>query len=177
MASILWYHFVFAPSQWETTLQCNVVSHWLGAYTEWSLDPVDELRLMSWKTHLYWWAIVIHIESTLLTSKKEIGHRQIPRWIHSCACQYNTYPGNDFSVKITRSCWQQCLWASDGSFQGHNYSWIVWYHQENTPLENVFGYVCRGLLFQVGVNTIRYYFNNESSCRNPMIQDIPVVCV
>ena len=30
-------HFVYAPSQWETTLQCNVVSHWLGAYTEWSL--------------------------------------------------------------------------------------------------------------------------------------------
>ena len=31
-------HFVYAPSQWETTLQCNVVSHWLGAFTTWSLD-------------------------------------------------------------------------------------------------------------------------------------------
>ena len=28
---------VHAPSQWETTLHCNVVSHWLGAYTNWSL--------------------------------------------------------------------------------------------------------------------------------------------
>ena len=28
---------VHAPSQWETTLYCNVVSHWLGAYTKWSL--------------------------------------------------------------------------------------------------------------------------------------------
>ena len=26
--------FVYAPSQWETTLQCNVVSHWQGAYTK-----------------------------------------------------------------------------------------------------------------------------------------------
>ena len=26
-----------APSQWETTLHCNVVSHWLGAHTKWSL--------------------------------------------------------------------------------------------------------------------------------------------
>ena len=26
-------HFVYAPSQWETTLQCNVVSHWLCACT------------------------------------------------------------------------------------------------------------------------------------------------
>ena len=30
-------HFVYAPNQWETTLQCNVVSHWLGASTERSL--------------------------------------------------------------------------------------------------------------------------------------------
>ena len=31
---------VHAPSQWETTLHCNVVSHWLGAYTKWSLLQV-----------------------------------------------------------------------------------------------------------------------------------------
>ena len=27
----------FVPSQWEKTLHCNVISHWLGAYTKWSL--------------------------------------------------------------------------------------------------------------------------------------------
>ena len=32
--------FVNAPSQWETTLQCNVVSHWLGAFTKLSLYEV-----------------------------------------------------------------------------------------------------------------------------------------
>ena len=30
-------HFVYVPSQWETALQCNVVSHWMGAYKEWTL--------------------------------------------------------------------------------------------------------------------------------------------
>ena len=30
-------HFVYVPSQWEMTLQCNIISHWLGAYTKWSL--------------------------------------------------------------------------------------------------------------------------------------------
>ena len=30
-------HFVFASSQREMTLHCNSVSHWLGAYTKWSL--------------------------------------------------------------------------------------------------------------------------------------------
>ena len=30
-------HSVYAPSQSETALQCNTVSYWLDAYTEWSL--------------------------------------------------------------------------------------------------------------------------------------------
>ena len=30
-------HFAYAPTQWETTLHCNVVSHWLGTCTEQSL--------------------------------------------------------------------------------------------------------------------------------------------
>ena len=29
-----------APSQWETSLQCNDVSHWLGAHLDWSLHMV-----------------------------------------------------------------------------------------------------------------------------------------
>ena len=29
---------VYAPSQWETTLHCNVVSRWLGTDTKWSLN-------------------------------------------------------------------------------------------------------------------------------------------
>ena len=31
-------HSVYAPNQWEMTLHCNVISHWLGAYRKWSLD-------------------------------------------------------------------------------------------------------------------------------------------
>ena len=31
-------HFVYASSQWETTLHCKVVSHCLGANTKWSLS-------------------------------------------------------------------------------------------------------------------------------------------
>ena len=38
---ILRDHTVYAPSQWETALQCNAVFHWLGTWTEWSLDTVQ----------------------------------------------------------------------------------------------------------------------------------------
>ena len=41
-------HFVYAPSQCETILHCNVVSHWLGAYTKWSL-----LKSYAWKDDIY----------------------------------------------------------------------------------------------------------------------------
>ena len=30
--------FVNAPSQWEMTLHCNIISYWLGTYTKWSLS-------------------------------------------------------------------------------------------------------------------------------------------
>ena len=36
-------HFVYAPSQWETTLQCNFVSQRLGAYPEWSLPSRQDV--------------------------------------------------------------------------------------------------------------------------------------
>ena len=39
-ASGLRDHFVYAPYQWETTLQYNIVSHWLGPYTKWSLGLI-----------------------------------------------------------------------------------------------------------------------------------------
>ena len=32
--------FVYARSQWETTLHCTLISHWLGAYTKWYLQGV-----------------------------------------------------------------------------------------------------------------------------------------
>ena len=42
--------FVHAPRQWKTTLQCNVVPHWLDAYTS---VPVDRLmRLVTWISKL-----------------------------------------------------------------------------------------------------------------------------
>ena len=34
----------YAPGQWETSLQCNDVSHWLGAYLGWSLWRISDLR-------------------------------------------------------------------------------------------------------------------------------------
>ena len=33
-------HFVYVPSQWGTRLQCNIISHWLGTYTKWSLSSL-----------------------------------------------------------------------------------------------------------------------------------------
>ena len=37
-----WWHLyagisLYMPSQWETMLQCNIIPHWLGAYTKLSL--------------------------------------------------------------------------------------------------------------------------------------------
>ena len=41
-------HFVYAPSQWESTLHCNVASHWLGAYTKWPLEWRKLCMILIW---------------------------------------------------------------------------------------------------------------------------------
>ena len=40
--------FRYAPSQWETSLHCNDVSHWLGACIDWSL-ALYQYRLVSYQ--------------------------------------------------------------------------------------------------------------------------------
>ena len=44
-------HSVYAPSQWEMVLHCNAISHWLGTYTEWSLDEVQSSYSRTPLTH------------------------------------------------------------------------------------------------------------------------------
>ena len=43
-----------APSQWEMTLHCNIISHWLGTYTKWSPSQhtLQHQYGLIWKT---WW--------------------------------------------------------------------------------------------------------------------------
>ena len=40
-------HFVNAPSQYETTLHCNIVPHWLGTFTRWSLLGQSDVYLIA----------------------------------------------------------------------------------------------------------------------------------
>ena len=37
--------FKYGPSQWEMLLQCNDISHWLGAYLDWSLLHVQTVTI------------------------------------------------------------------------------------------------------------------------------------
>ena len=35
----------YVPSQWEMLLHCNDISHWLGAYLDWSLNCLPRARI------------------------------------------------------------------------------------------------------------------------------------
>ena len=46
----------FMAGQWGMALQCYIVSHWLGAYTEWSLrypwwNPIKDYLMSQWICH------------------------------------------------------------------------------------------------------------------------------
>ena len=47
-------HSRYGLSQWETTLHCNVVSHWLGPYPQWSLSTaMTKVDHVLRPTHIY----------------------------------------------------------------------------------------------------------------------------
>ena len=62
--------FVCVPSQWGTTLQCNVVPHWLGAYTKWSCKCQSLPMVLIQSSRVFWtfiscWQVTIRRYSWL----------------------------------------------------------------------------------------------------------------
>ena len=51
-------HFVYAPSQWETKLQCNTISHWPVAFTKWSLRILSG-RIWTKLVYLSWSYLIL----------------------------------------------------------------------------------------------------------------------
>ena len=80
---------MYVPNQWETTLQCNAVSHWLGAFTRWSLHICLCTRSLAEYignslSHVWYHAITRTDENLLL------------KWILRNILQWkvNSYPEN-----------------------------------------------------------------------------------
>ena len=46
-------HFLHSPNQWETTLHCNVLSHWLGVYTKWFKWPLHKHIKLLWPSAIH----------------------------------------------------------------------------------------------------------------------------
>ena len=98
-------HFVYAPSQWETTLQCNIISHWLSAYTKWSLQrestngPVDSPNkapvmqkafpcydiIMLFTSHI--WGVREKSEYMLELTLNQAFEPGLSAICHACCCQ------------------------------------------------------------------------------------------
>ena len=78
-------HFVYAPSQQETTLQCNVVSHWPDTFTKWSQSIFED-----------YWFFQTKFECSLLFS--DLGRR---RWSwRMCHCWLLVVPSSCTSTNM-----------------------------------------------------------------------------
>ena len=75
--------FVYAASQWETTLHCNVVSHWLGAYTKCSLQwPV------SYSSSRQYLPLLAFNDTNIFLQENALDHLRLvamffPRWVNT----------------------------------------------------------------------------------------------
>ena len=79
---------VYVPSQWETTLHCNVVSHWLGAYTKWSLYMYMQHHI------LLCYVVLVYVKLEILPTTHHIPKIQI------------SIPPNAMDVNI--DSWRTC---------------------------------------------------------------------
>ena len=84
-----------APSQWEVSWHCNNISHWLGAYLDWSLKTaVPKLQ-----THLSYHCLVLNhwyyllwvnfMKITLVVSLLKHVHHRKPQ--HKRISQFNLF--------------------------------------------------------------------------------------
>ena len=125
----LWDHFVYAPSQWETMLHCNVVSHRLGAYTKWSLQTIKQTweKCESNQSLLYlflWWFIrIFYLQwrntEALNLKTNNINNLQIPttftinhELLKDNLCFLLTIEAKQLFLEVRCLSWIQSGWIS-----------------------------------------------------------------
>ena len=76
-------HFVYAPSQWETMLHYNVVSHWLGTCIERSLPSLQWCQISIKTFQLAFWLFVqLFVQANIKESIKAPQHWPFVKGIH-----------------------------------------------------------------------------------------------
>ena len=125
---------VYASSQWEMVLQCNAISHWLGAYTEWYLtDCLD-----SWDTLFHsLLSISLNYRNPLWTTSHLMlpcsfkSHISLPNWLANL--QLIIFMGsNDILFRVIHTQWYltsnqcHCVWNIDCiSFVKDFLNWLI----------------------------------------------------
>ena len=79
-------HSVYGLSQWKTTLQCNIVCHWLNPYKEWSLWIVKK-RLVSISIQ----ALYVFCFWIMKYVCRFVPHYHLNGWFVVTAADYCTY--------------------------------------------------------------------------------------
>ena len=97
----------YAPSQWETSIQCNNISHWLGSYLDWS--PVTEIFFV------FWWCHDMETVSELLVlceRNSPVTGGFLSQWATNAKCWCFIYhwpkPAVDTNIQV----------ANDGRYNG-----------------------------------------------------------
>ena len=92
-------HFVYVPSQREMRLQCNLISHWLCAYTKWSL--IIHKMIPDHNAYTKWSLIITHTKWSLI-----ITHAQNDPWpyhIHIMIPDHMTYTKRSLIITHTQN--------------------------------------------------------------------------
>ena len=118
-------HFVYASSQWETTLHCNVVSHWLDTLTKWSLVTSSNGAIIALPRGIA--VLVLYVFNTSLSSQKMITWNKIKHSQPRASVMGNSVIHTDRQIslfgllfrrqEVCHSSWALCVVGRD---------WVYW---------------------------------------------------
>ena len=146
-------HFVYAPSQWETTLHYKVGSHWLGAYTKWFLKVRDVLEASTWRYTIskHKWQIrqtllfVIHLDREIpeyvmlslcnMISKLHVStnNRNRALYHHGQRAKYHPFRNWLEKATLTHWGWDKMHAIFRRHFQMNSIEWKLVHFDSNYP--------------------------------------------
>ena len=97
-------------NQWYTTLPCNAISHWLGAYTKWSLFIISKLNTDTTMQRSIDLTCQFYLFQSRLRSSYESGHRLLMGWLGVSERLLFHWISYATDVRYFISCWSHTIY-------------------------------------------------------------------
>ena len=139
----------YVPSQWEMSLQCNDISHWLGTYLDWSL--------VIWCCHSHLRSFATPPPRVAVRRREVIRHADGRGWEKMEKVEFRnflsitsrkSYCISKIIIFATVPRWLTCNYSPRNNTMSHLLPAVIWWPSSRC--------ICRCLLIGGNLNSIKF---------------------